>query len=102
MEERKCKEYQIRMVSQCGRSYKKAAKKMDRRLYGAIAACLDRLKTDPLFGKKMAGSLAGLHSARVANFAYRVVYEVDDADCIVTVHAILHRGTVYGDLARRA
>jgi len=50
----------------------------------------------------MTGNLAGLHSARVANFACRVAYEADDAECIVTVHAILHRGTVYGNLARRA
>lgn len=75
---------------------------MDRRLYGSIAACLDRLKTDPRLGKKLAGNLAGLRSARVDNFAYRVVYEVNDADCIVIVRAILHRSAVYADMARRA
>ena len=53
-------------------------------------------------GKKLAGNVAGLRPARVDNFAYRIVYEIDDADCIIIVHAILNRGAVYANLARRA
>lgn len=75
---------------------------MDRRLYGAIKECLDQLKTNPGLGKKLTGNLAGLRSARVDDFAFRIVYKVNDADCIITVHAILHRSVVYHSVARRA
>ena len=101
MEERGCKEYRIKTVSRRKRSYKKNAKRMDRRLYDAIEACLEALRADPLLGKKLTGQLAGMHSIRVNDFAYRIVYAIDNTDCSVLVHAILHRSEVYIDLARR-
>lgn len=44
-------------------------------------------------GGRLQRELAGLHSARRG--AYRVVYEILDAENIVVVHRIDHRSTVY-------
>ena len=74
MEERECKEYRIKTVSRCKRSYKKNAKRVDRRLYGAIEACLEALRGDLLPGKKPTGQLAGMRSIRVDDFAYRIAF----------------------------
>ena len=42
-----------------------------------------------------------MHSIRVDDFAHRIVYAIDNTDCSVLAHAILHRSEVYIDLARR-
>ncbi len=44
-------------------------------------------------GKALRGDLTGLHSARVG--AYRVVYEIGDADTTVRVVYVDHRADVY-------
>ena len=44
-------------------------------------------------GKALRGDLTGLHSARVG--AYRVVYQINDADHAIEVVYIDHRADVY-------
>ena len=44
-------------------------------------------------GKPLRGDLTGLHSARVG--AYRIVYEIGEADHIVRVVFVDHRADVY-------
>ncbi len=44
-------------------------------------------------GKPLRGDLAGLHSARVG--AYRIVYEINQANRLVRVIYIDHRADVY-------
>ena len=44
-------------------------------------------------GKPLRGDLAGLHSARVG--AYRIVYEIDEANRTVRVIYIDHRADIY-------
>lgn len=44
-------------------------------------------------GKPLVGELAGLHSARRAE--YRVVYEIVEARRVVVVHRVGHRRDVY-------
>lgn len=44
-------------------------------------------------GRHLRGELTGLHSARVGD--YRVVYEIDEEDNIVTVTYVDHRADVY-------
>ncbi|MGD0254920.1 MAG: type II toxin-antitoxin system RelE/ParE family toxin [Acidimicrobiales bacterium] len=44
-------------------------------------------------GKALVGKLAGLFSTRRGD--YRIIYEIDDASKVVTVHRIQHRASVY-------
>jgi mRNA interferase RelE/StbE len=44
-------------------------------------------------GKPLVGELAGLFSACRGD--YRIIYEVPDADRVVLIHRIQHRGEVY-------
>jgi mRNA interferase RelE/StbE len=56
-------------------------------IYGPLA-------TNPhQVGKPLAQDFAGLHSARRG--AYRVIYEIDEADHSVTVVRVAHRSEVY-------
>ena len=69
------------------------------RLPGKVAIAVLDFLLGPLVenphrvGKPLRGDLAGLHSARVG--AYRVVYEISDADLTVRVIYIDHRADVY-------
>lgn len=44
-------------------------------------------------GKPLLGDLAGLFSARRGD--YRVIYEIDEENLVVTVHRIQHRRDAY-------
>lgn len=56
-------------------------------LYGPLAENPHRI------GKPLRGDLAGLHGARRG--AYRVLYEVSEADHSVTVTRVAYRADVY-------
>lgn len=63
-----------------------------------LKAVEGRLMTEPgRYGLRLRRSLSGLWKLRVGD--YRVVYELRDK--VVTVWAIRHRGTVYGDVEKR-
>ena len=56
-------------------------------IFGPIAANPQRA------GKSLVGELLGLHSARRGD--YRIVYEILEAEQVVIIHRVPHRGTVY-------
>lgn len=60
----------------------------------ALAVLRDPLAENPhRLGKPLVGELAGLFSARRGD--YRIIYSIDDATKVVTVHRVQHRGIVY-------
>ena len=73
-------------------------KKMDTRLYRKVEAVLASLETDPELGRREVGPLAGKRSARIEEFHFRVVYEVDDTRCWIIVHAVGRHRRIYDDL----
>ena len=93
-----CTKYTVVFTRYCDRIYKKMQKKMDPRLYRKIETVLESLETDPELGKREAGPLAGKRSARIDEFQFRVVYEVDDARCWIIVHAVVHHRRIYSHL----
>jgi mRNA interferase RelE/StbE len=58
-----------------------------------IFAALDKVKTNPLSGKRLHGELDGLFSLRIGEM--RIIYEIDSNQKIIVVHAIGPRGDVY-------
>lgn len=78
-----------------------AARQIAERLPEAVAAAVMNLLTGDLLveprrvGKPLQRELAGMYAARRG--AYRVVYEVDDAQHTVTVLGVDHRRDIYRD-----
>ncbi len=66
---------------------------LDWSLIDAIQDALGLLERDPHAGHALRGRLRGLRSLRVG--AYRIVYQVADADQTVRVAAIRHRSVAY-------
>ncbi len=56
-------------------------------LHGVIAENPHRL------GKPLVGQVAGLYSARRGD--YRIIYSIDEAAEVVTVHRVQHRRSAY-------
>ena len=98
MEAKGCKEYTVHMTKLCQRDYKKASRRMDRRLRELVESELDALHHDPYRGSRLERDLKGMHSVHIDRFSYRIVYEVDHSACIITVHKIGHRKSAYDDL----
>jgi mRNA interferase RelE/StbE len=66
-------------------------------LIDAVEDALGLLERDPKAGHALRGKLRGLYSLRVG--AYRILYQLTDAEQMVRVAAIRHRGVAYrGDL----
>ncbi len=65
-----------------------------------VAVAAVELITGPLasnpqrFGKALGAELIGIHAARVSQ-QWRVLYEIDEAERMVTVLDIRHRATIY-------
>ncbi|MGH9102651.1 MAG: type II toxin-antitoxin system RelE family toxin [Acidimicrobiales bacterium] len=60
----------------------------------ALAALHGPIGENPRqLGKALVGELAGLFSARRGD--YRIIYSLDDAAKVVTVHRVQHRGSAY-------
>jgi mRNA interferase RelE/StbE len=66
---------------------------LDGPLIDAIEEALGLLERDPRAGHALRGRLRGLRSLRVG--AYRVIYQVTEADRTVRVAAIRHRSAAY-------
>lgn len=66
---------------------------LDWPLIDAIEDALGLLERDPNAGHSLRGRLRGLRSLRVG--AYRVIYQLTDADQTVRVAAIRHRAVAY-------
>ena len=54
---------------------------------------LERLKKEPQQGKRLHGELEGLLSLRLG--LWRVVYETDNRQQLIIIHAIGPRGDIY-------
>lgn len=93
-----CTKYTVVFTRRCDRIYKKMQKKLDTRLSKKIEDVLESLETDPLLGRKKVGPLDGKRSVRIDEFQFRVVYEVDDTQCWIIVHAVGHHNRVYDRL----
>jgi mRNA interferase RelE/StbE len=60
----------------------------------ALEAILGPIAENPRrAGKPLAGELLGLFSARRGD--YRIVYEILEAEQVVIIHRVQHRGRVY-------
>jgi mRNA interferase RelE/StbE len=60
----------------------------------ALEAILGPIAENPQrAGKPLVGELLGLHSARRGD--YRIVYEILEAEQVVIIHRVQHRGRVY-------
>lgn len=68
---------------------------MDWPLIDAVEEALALLQREPRAGHELRGRLRGLRSLRVG--AYRVVYQLTDAEATVRVAAIRHRSVAYRD-----
>jgi len=66
---------------------------LDWPLIDAIEDALGLLERDPRAGHALRGRLRGLRSLRVG--AYRIIYQVTEADRTVRVVAIRHRSIAY-------
>jgi len=66
---------------------------LDWPLIDAIEDALGLLERDPRAGHSLRGRLRGLRSLRVG--AYRIIYQVTEADRTVRVVAIRHRSIAY-------
>ena len=98
MEAEGCEECVVHMTKRCQRRYEKASKRLDRRLPATIESELGILRHDPHRGPKLEMNLKGMRSIHIDKFSYRIVYGVDYDACIVTVHKIGHRKSVYDNL----
>jgi mRNA interferase RelE/StbE len=76
------------------RSARRELRDLDWPLIDAIEEALGLLERDPHAGHALRGRLRGLRSLRVG--AYRIIYQVTDADRTVRVAAIRHRSAAYG------
>jgi len=60
----------------------------------ALEAILGPIAENPRrAGKPLVGELAGLYSARRGD--YRIVYQIHEAERVVLIHRVQHRGMVY-------
>ena len=81
--------YSVRIKRSAARELARIAKPARERIAGAI----DDLAGNPFTGAALKGELRGLRRIRVGE--YRIVYEVQDADLVVLMIRVRHRGDVY-------
>jgi mRNA interferase RelE/StbE len=68
-------------------------KKLHPELKSVIRARIDRLRTDPLAGKRLERELSGYLSLRAGR--YRIIYRLDEDAGVVEIHSIGHRRNIY-------
>lgn len=84
--------YDILLTKEAQKDYRKLAKNIVRR----VNQCLDTLREDPLRYPQalpLKGTVAGYYRWRVGD--WRVIYDVNEDEQIVTVLQITHRRDVY-------
>ena len=67
-------------------------------LLGELGKKIEKLQSDPFFGKPLRYRLAGYRSLRVKG-KYRLIYKINEAEKEVTLVAFGHRRAVYDILA---
>ncbi len=83
--------YEIRITPEGLRNLDKLPEKVRD---AALTAVRGPIRENPRrLGKPLVGELVGLFSARRGD--YRVIYSIDDAAGVVTVHRIQHRRSAY-------
>ena len=68
MEAKGCKEHTVRMTKLCQSDYKKASRRMDRRLRELVEFELGALHHDPYRGSRLERDLTGMHSVHIPVF----------------------------------
>jgi len=81
--------YDIVLSRQAARTLERLTPAMRARVIKA----LERVRADPLRGKRLRGELEGLFSLRIGEM--RAVYEVDTDEMVMVLHAIGPRGDIY-------
>jgi mRNA-degrading endonuclease RelE of RelBE toxin-antitoxin system len=81
--------YDIVLSRQAARTLERLTPAMRARVIKA----LERVRADPLRGKRLRGELGGLFSLRIGEM--RAVYEVDTDEMVMVLHAIGPRGDIY-------
>jgi mRNA interferase RelE/StbE len=81
--------YKVAFSKEAARTLEKLTPQMQRR----IITALEKIKANPLKGKRLRGGLEGLFSLRIGEM--RVVYEIDSTKQVVVVHGIGPRGDIY-------
>lgn len=83
--------FQLRVTGPADRQLSRLPESTAAAIVGFMVGAL--LENPHRVGGPLQRELAGLRSARRG--AYRVIYEVDEAEQLVIVHRIDHRATVY-------
>jgi mRNA-degrading endonuclease RelE of RelBE toxin-antitoxin system len=81
--------YKVAFSKDAARTLEKLTPQMQRR----IITALEKIKANPLKGKRLRGGLEGLFSLRIGEM--RVVYEADSAQHMIVVHGVGSRGDIY-------
>lgn len=84
--------YQLMLTHEAQKAYARADPPLVRRLH----RCFDRLRNNPYEYpniKRLRGSLAGYFRYRAGD--WRVVYEVNEKERVVTILLIIHRSKAY-------
>lgn len=81
--------YEVILSKNAARILERSTTQTRRRIFAA----LEKVKIDPLTGKRLHGELDGLFSIRIGEM--RAVYEIDSTQKIIVVHAIGPRGDIY-------
>lgn len=81
--------YKVRFSSEAKNQFKKL-KAVHKQAVGFI---LEDLKETPFLGKPLQRNLNRRFSYRIG--VYRLVYKIDERECIVTIITIDHRSVVY-------
>lgn len=82
-------EYSLFFKNTAVKSIEKLSKK-DKQKVGSV---LEALKTNPLFGKKLAGEYKDYYSIRV--WPYRIIYTIIKKELVVLIVDVAHRQGVY-------
>jgi len=75
------------------KSATKKIAKLPKDLRGRIFAAIDLLSVNPYAGKRLHGELEGSCRLRIGDF--RIVYDVNENNKVVIIHAIGSRGDIY-------
>jgi mRNA interferase RelE/StbE len=79
---------------------RRALQRLPEKAVGAVAATLDAIARDPCrLGRPLRRELAGRLVARRGS--YRVIYEIDDDERLVTILLVGHRADIYRRRRRR-
>ena len=86
-------EYQIYVTQEFEKEFKALTKK-NKKLKEAILKVIDKLRENPKLGKRLSHDLSGKWTIRVER-VYRIIYEIDEKNRIVTLMTIKHRKKAY-------